>query len=334
MYSILKKHNKKIFSFFLTLGIILVAPIISLAQSMPSIGGLTPNANINLTATPEFPRAGEQVTIVAESFYMDLDRSAIGWYVNGTRVAEGTGLKQFTVDAGALGVSKTISILAVQGTKRATQSIFINPAEVDMLWEAKTYTPPFYKGKAPYTPQADLLVHAVANLKGYSGTNIVYEWKKNGQQIARGAGLDTLTLSGDELTQSFILSVQAESSDKKTRAFSSKTFSPVLASIVTYQYSPTQGVLFNRALGTNPTFPEQEFTIAAFPFGFSTPNRYLSPAPIAWTINGTKDSQSTGKPNLTFRKEGEGKASIGVFAQSSSKIAQFANTTLHVQLND
>jgi hypothetical protein len=332
MYSILKKQSSIVVSFFL-IGILFTAPT-SLAQSIPNFSGLTPNANINLVATPEFPRPGEQVTIVAESFYMDLDRSAIGWYVNGTRVAEGTGMKQFTVDAGALGVSKTISILAVQGTKRATQSLFITPAEVEMLWEAKTYTPPFYKGKAPYTPQADLLIHAVTNMKGYSGTNIVYEWKKNGKLIARGAGLDTITLAGDDIAQSFILSVQTESNDKKTRAFSSRTFSPTLASIVTYQQSPTQGVLFNKALGANPSFPEQEFTIAAFPFGFSTPNRYLSPAPISWTVNGVKNSQNTGKPNLTFRKEGEGKATIGIFAQSTSKIAQFANTTINVQLND
>lgn len=306
-----------------------IIPQLALAQLTP----VTPtNADLVLTPSTRFPRPNQSVTISAESYAIDLNRSAIVWSVDGKQVAQGVGLTSYTVQTGGLGVTQTVRVLASEGGRRVSQTLFITPGEVELIWEAETYTRPLYKGKAPYTAQADLIVHALPNIKGYTASNMVFEWRKNGQVAARGNGLDTLRLDGDELLQSFILAVEVHTFDKKAQALASHTFTPALPEILLYRKSPVQGVLFNQALLNASTLNEDEFTISAFPHGFSTPNRFLSVSPLAWTINGTKNEST--EPDLTFRKTGTGEASISVFGMTPSKVLQFARNQVTINLHE
>lgn len=290
------------------------------------------SADLIVTPSTRFPRPNQNVTLSAESYAIDLNRSAIVWSVNGKQVAQGVGLTSYTVQAGGLGVTQTVTVLASEGGRRISQTIFITPGEVELIWQAETYTHPLYKGKAPYTAQADLIVHALPNMKGYGAANMIFEWRKNGNVVARGNGLDTLRLAGDELLQSFTLAVEAQSFDKKVQALASHSFSPTLPEILLYRKNPLQGVLFNQALSNASTFNEDEFTLSAFPHGFSTPNRFVSVVPITWTTNGVRNESTA--PDLTFRKTGNGSASISVFGMTPSKVLQFARNQVTINLHE
>jgi hypothetical protein len=57
------------------------------------------------------------------------------------------------------------------------------PVDVDILWQANTYTPPFYKGKALFTPESNVTFIALFNIiiggKRVDPSDVVYKWKVN-----------------------------------------------------------------------------------------------------------------------------------------------------------
>ena len=293
----------------------------------------TPGEEISLTPNPEYPRAHEEVVITAKSFYIDLDRAAIAWYINDVKQTEGFALKQFRVKTGELGERMKISMVAVDGNKRANQIILLNPSEVEIVWEATTYTPPFLKIKAPYTNQSDIRAIALPRIKGYNPEELIYEWRKDGTFYQKGRGLNSILIQGSPIVEQFIISVRVESPDKYSKAYADVRPEPVFPSLLTYFKSATEGILFNNVVKTNTTVNEQEFTLSTFPYGFSTPNRYLENAPIYWVIGG-ENPTNQGEPELTFRKAADGNITISAFARTAGKVLQFANNQLKLTLKN
>jgi len=67
---------------------------------------------------------------------------------------------------GSLGEKKTVTIKVV--SRRGgylEEKITFQPALVDLMWEANTYTPPFYKGKALTSSKSSITVTAIPQLK-------------------------------------------------------------------------------------------------------------------------------------------------------------------------
>ena len=55
----------------------------------------------------------------------------------------------FTFTAGSLGKTQKVTVNGVENDGTSiTQSISVMPASIDLIWQAHSYTPPFYKGKA------------------------------------------------------------------------------------------------------------------------------------------------------------------------------------------
>ncbi len=150
--------------------------------------------DLSLTASPSNPLPLQQVTISAQSFATDINQANLTWTYNGKTVQSGTGVTQITVTAPASGVTGTIVLRASGGDFDATSAtLVLRPASVDLLWEGvKSYTPPFYKGRALPSSGSMIRVTAVPTIS--APTHLSYTWSQNGSVVQSQSGYDKSSL--------------------------------------------------------------------------------------------------------------------------------------------
>jgi len=116
---------------------------LALAQ-IPQLGN-----QLQLDVRPQAPRPGDTVSITAQSFSADVNRSNFTWSVNGKVIKRGLGENKIefrTGEAGSVSVVRVIVETPTLGT--LSSELTLRPARVNLIWEADSYTPPFYQGKA------------------------------------------------------------------------------------------------------------------------------------------------------------------------------------------
>src|SRR3990167_4013379 len=87
----------------------------------------------------------------------------------------------------------TLALLA------GNQALAQNTNQVNLLWEANTYTPPFYRGHSAVTPGSEVTVVADAYLYDGRGNklddaSLNFDWRKDNRAISSASGLGGKTL--------------------------------------------------------------------------------------------------------------------------------------------
>ena len=146
-----------------------------------------------LSSTPTHPGAYEKVTLNVDYYLSDLDRATISWYINDALVERGTGSREINLTTGGIGEEKSIraSVTTKEG-KSLFKTIKIIPADLDILWEAYTHTPTFYKGKS--LASADSIVrfsaipHFISGKTTINDQNLFFDWQTDGEIIGNSSG--------------------------------------------------------------------------------------------------------------------------------------------------
>lgn len=144
--------------------------------------------DLSITATPSNPKAGEQVTLEAVSYSVDLYQSTLTWTQDGRVVTAGFGKTKITVTAPASGRISTIAV-SVTGTgiSPVATSITLRPGSIDMLWEAvDSSAPPFYKGRRLLAPNGLFRIVAVPALGAPQQSTFM--WSRNNSTLASASG--------------------------------------------------------------------------------------------------------------------------------------------------
>ena len=291
---------------------------------------------LSLSINPEHPRPGESVHFTLRATSVDLNRTTIRWSVNGNTVENETNTT-FTTTASEVGSVKTISArVSTQRDGSASITKTIRPQSVDILWEANTFTPGWYQGKALFTPKSTLTFTAIpymilpGNVRA-NNTNLLYTWERNGNPLIdhRGVGKQTATipLSDGRTTD---IGVTVETIDGRYKAHHEITVEPEEPELIFYESHPLLGLLFNKTLGNEHHMQEQEITLTAIPFFFSTtfPNSFLMN--YEWELN--NNEIFTQQNQETFRNEnGEGgTAHITVEARNEENYSQRAENDIAI----
>ena len=143
-----------------------VLPVISFAQSSFS-------SELGVDISPNYPRPNETVSINLSLYTADLNSALITWYRDGESVLEGRGETRYSFQMGPVGKETKIEIqIELLGGTSFSKTFTLNPASVDLVWEADSYVPPFYKGKALHAMQGRLKIVAMP------------EFVKNGARIS------------------------------------------------------------------------------------------------------------------------------------------------------
>ncbi len=299
-----------------------------------------PNAqSVLVTSTPDSPQPGDTVSFKVTSYLSDLDTASITWYVNGRKVSSGTGLRTFSTQLGAVGTKTTVKVIVrTQEGNTITQTMPFSSVNVDLLWEAQSYTPPFYEGKALFTPKESVRVVAVPHLSrstaSLSPTNLIYTWSKDGRVLgdASGYGRNTLDLDASATYKSTDISVTVTSKDTSINATKSITLDPSAPVLITYAASPALGTLYNIALQGDMKLSTKELNIAAVPYFFNTANPAYPNVLYSWDINGSP-VQNNANNSLTVRNDATTTGTTQISATANAPVAntnQSADTSFNL----
>jgi hypothetical protein len=325
-------------NFFLL--IFFFTPLFSVGQAVPittSIPELEEQVYVNLSN--EFPKPLENVKIDVEAYGFDLNKATITWKVNGVTSKTGIGEKAFEVQAGKLGVTKKISITIqpVVGLP-VNKSVTISPQEIDLVWEARTYTPPFYKGKAMYTPQENVVVVAMPNFISSSGERLasqklIYKWEDGGEAVQdqSGYGRNVFKLKGSILLKTNDITVEITGFGKE-KARESLSLAVTFPEAIFYENNPLYGVLFNKSLVGNFNFAEEEKNIEVFPYFFGAFRKSDPKLSYAWRINNKNIFVPKTQSSMVFRNtEGEaGQSLVGVTISNTGNFLEEARGSINL----
>jgi hypothetical protein len=186
-----------------------------------------------------------------------------------------------------------------------------------MIWESKTYTPPFYKGKSLYSPESSLVLNAI-NLdqeNPLTNTYSKYTWSVDGtvKGDESGVGYSSYVFQGNILKSEPLFSVVIEGinsfKDKnKNNSYSNETSLRVQAfdtEIISYEKSPLLGILFNKTIGKEFVLDKDEATLVSYPLYYSLSSS-LSGI-YSWFVNDVKININSNE--VSFKKKTEGERS-------------------------
>ena len=291
---------------------------------------------------PSFPKAYQQVTLSLESYLTNLDKDDISWYKNGVLERRGVGEKNFSFETGKLGEVDVILVkIGLGHSEYVSKEIKIRPAEVDLIYDADSYTPPFYKGKALNSYQSDVKIVAIPNLinkEGYKikSENLIYKWRKDWTVLGKssGVGKDTLFLNSFTRFRDSFIVVDVESLDgsvKAQQALKVKSFEP---EIVFYEKDPLFGVLFNKSVENSFNLKNDEIILKASPFFFSKEDFLNNNLKYKWSLNNKKISTNDDIIVLRKEEDSKGKSYISLNINNIKKIMQEAYQKISINFEN
>jgi len=289
--------------------------------------------------TPERPSAYTRVTAELQSFSTDLSRSDIVWSIDGDERATGKGRRFFDLVTKGFGVPLTLTVTVTSEDGRVFEkSVNLEPAGVELLWQADSYTPPFYKGKALFPYEGRGSIVAIALFKDPEGrylppSELVYTWKKDGDAIpnASGAGRNRLEVESRIPIRPAVYSAVVESIDRRLAAERDVVLSPIAPQIHIYENHPLLGIRFNAAK-TEEALIDTELTLSGIPYFFTVAKRRSNDIDYDWQINYKSVEQQYGS-DLTLQRQDDagGTARVSLRATVPARSLQTVERSLFIR---
>lgn len=329
-------HNRGVLRIFLIVFLISSAFFLSEEADAQSVLGASP---VDFVVTPDAPAPGTSVTIQVRGVGDFLGESNITWRLNGGVAKSGIGERSFTFTTGGLGVKSTVSVTVesrAEGT--ITRTFTFNPAIVNMLWEADTSIPPWFKGKALYTAGSNIRVLALPQVveggKTVAASNLTFKWSRNGTPLTSqsGRGFVQVNFAGDQLKTEEAVSVDVYSGT--TLVGKGSIVIPASnAQALLYERDPLRGMLYDQAVRGSYSLSKDEITLQVQPFFFSNASTKDGSITYDWTLNNqTITGPDSARGILTLRQSGAGvgSAAVGVELQNTdeNKLFQSAQTAV------
>lgn len=303
---------------------------VSLDSSLPP--GIV--EQVSVTMLPSVPKPGDIVSVRVDSYSTDLNKAYVVWKRDGATFAEGFGVVAVSFVAPEAGQRASIEMSAAKSTGgTVSKKITVAPADLDILYEAETYTPPFYRGRAEFTNSSRVRLVAVPRFIDpdtgleISGDDLVYTWRVDGvvDQSISGYGRRTADVFGELVSRGLEIELEVEAVSSPIRARASILVRDQQPDVAVYEDHPLYGVLFERAVDSSSAYPvsSSEISLLAVPYSMDIRNLADPRAKWSWLsgeIRGTSAASVTFRPNEG--SVGQADASIRVNHQN---FAQYGN---------
>lgn len=300
---------------------------------------------ISVTVTPQVPQPRERVTISVASYSSNFKSAVVTWRKDGSIVSSGIGKTSYSFLAPDSGDRTTISLTVEKEFGGTLQREFtFAPADVDILWEAQTYTPPFYKGKSLFTRQSSVIFVALPNFVDSTTGNtipaseLVYTWKLNGNVIQdqSGYGQSSFRVAGDVLSRPLTVIVTVTAIGSDLSAKQSLTVTPFDPEVLLYENNPLYGIMFEKALVGNFMINRDEMEISAIPYHFSADSRETNELKYSWLLNGKTINTYDNRNSLVFRRTSDetGTANVGIKTNHITNFLQASDARFSIILED
>ena len=302
-----------------------------------SLDGEERTDTMSFRVNPQFVSPGDEISITLLHYGTDLDNAYIEWYDENGLILAGTGkslIEKFKVNE--KGLPETISVIVRDIDDTVYEkSITIRPAEIALIYETDTLTPPFYDGKTDVTFESLLKVVALPHVLDKNGNktrkeNLVYKWRVNNDVILNqsGRGENVLYYQIPYIDDEVEVSVEISDPGSNFSNISRLDIELNNPEILFYQDHPTLGVLYNKATGSEIDLFSKEISLLSFPLFFNK-NGSLS---FSWFMNG---KLITGENNdtISLRNENnqEGASEISTEVTNLSKKIQKVISSFNVK---
>jgi len=298
------------------------------------------SSDILVNVVPPNPAPYENTNINLNSYAYNLDSVLISWSVNGKTVASGTGKKSLSISApSASGETNVVATIYLPDGVVETD-ITVKPSVMVLLWQANdSYVPPFYRGKAMPTPDSEVKVVAMPEIRSSSGNvspeNMTYAWKKDYTNNVDGSGYgkNSFIFTNDYLDDSNNVSVTASTLDQKYSSQASVDIGIAQPKILFYKNDNDTGTIWENALADGHKIQESEI-ISAVPY-FISPKEIMNPTLVwNWFINGNRVTLTSLRKNLIPLKietGTHGKSELKLEIDNQDKIFQTTSKEIGVE---
>ena len=269
----------------------LIATLILLGAVLPFRAKAALSSSILINVVPPNPVPNENTSITLNSYANNLDSVLISWSVDGKSVLSGIGRKSFSTQAPTAGSETTVTATIALPDGDIEKKIILRPAVMVLLWQANdSYVPPFYKGKALPTPDSNVKVVAMPEIRTGSQmvnpNNMVYAWKQDytNSQEDSGYGKNSFIYRSDYLENSNNISVVASTIDQKYSSEANIDIGMTQPKIVFYKNDANLGTIWEQALFDGHRIQGDEVVEAA-PYFISPKDIRIPTLTWDWSIN-------------------------------------------------
>jgi hypothetical protein len=164
-------------------------------------------------------------------------------------------------------------------------------ASVDLLWEAQTTAPEWYRGKDLASPGS--LVRVVALVES-SNSSLEYRWQKDGRSLGgvSGVGRNTLEFVAGQPGENHKVEVAVHGASGARLATKALTLAVAEPQLLFYEEDPAAGLNFFSALPREWGVSGPELTVVAAAFFFNA----NSPLEYRWLVNGEPVLTNVARP--------------------------------------
>lgn len=289
---------------------------------------------ISFHTNPDTPGPEQAVTVSIQSYAVDLDAAMLTWYVDKNIIASGIGEKSIQTTTKEFGQTTTINVVITTASgARYDKQFLIKPAEVDILWEADTSVPPFYKGKALPTYKSIVKLNAIPrfNTLASDPSRYAYAWTANQiQGLAMVPGKNS-TLVGMKYAGSAVpITVKVTNygvGGENTTITGAQKILAVEPLLLFYEDAPLMGIRFDQALSGSRITNGTSFTLRAVPYFFSGDDLANANLVYEWRKDVQQLTPGLDPNVIVLGKEGTGAQSstIQLSVTNRKRILQSAN---------
>jgi len=211
---------------------------------------------------------------------------------------------------------------------------------LDILWEADTYTPPFYGGHSQITPGSMVKVVALpvvstgASINQVKVSDFQFDWVKDNLKIGSysGRGKNLLVYRADTSGANIIkVTISTPAGIAVT---TNQIILPVSQpKLVFYKEDPLAGTTYNQSLSGTFNLTSPEVTLRVEPYFFSAASVLRKSLNYNWQINNQKIISNPDNQQLvTFAapEAGSGNNTVAIKVDNPDAIFQTAKNSLAI----
>jgi hypothetical protein len=207
---------------------------------------------------------------------------------------------------------------------------------VDILWQGRGYTPPFYQGRTLWSRQSGITLVAIPQGLGNSA-NLNYKWSRSGTVLGNisGVGKNSINYADSVLSrpQTFKVEIVSGADGETVLASASVDLAPIDPEILVYENHPLYGFTFHKETGSSYLLRNEEVTFTAFPLFFSAPSRTSNLLSYQWRTN-AQDAQKAGSVTYRTPEGASGSARVEAHVTNREMIMQDVRKSFLVQFGE
>jgi len=283
---------------------------------------------------PQFPKPGQNFTATVDFSDEDYDGD-ITWFIDDKAIGDKS--KSIQIHAKKLGKETKIKAL-ISSEAKAPQvlSKTIRPVLLDVLYEADTFSPLFFKLAPLNSAGSSIKLHSIVQIPGKDSSKLLYVWKLNDKKLANASGIAKKDAYIKLSPFARLANLSLEIRNPKDNRLLAKRYIPIYIaknSLDFYVKGLDSTWIFAHSL-KDALYLNNKEELLALPFNFSMKSLFDPVLRWTWSVNGyTIKSEEANSPyvEVNFTDENSNEATVRLETRHKDIFLQHADYELKLE---